>query len=702
LDDTFLVPSYQRGFRWSKEQVIALLDDLDEFHEARSQELLRRSGDGDEKEVTHPTSAGEFYCLQPVVVLSLGKDDDGRKKWELIDGQQRLTTILLIIRFLESQGIRVRGKYTLSYKTRNPRYFEALDDELRWETPDDHYIFEAYSAIKQWFEDRHHEAPENIAAVLLSSSERAFFKAKVIWYQLPDPPEGTSNEIEAFIRLNAGKIRLTNAELIRALLLKATNFTPELAPVSQLKIAQEWDRIEKRLHEDRFWFFIHGSESPHATRIDYLFTVYLLQQKCNVPSTEYGTFLCFQDLVVQDRKSSSLSNPSRKNAEDLWDGIKHLAQRLEEWEHDRVLYHLIGYWINVRVNDYEEDSAKIVVELLRRREGCKHQDFEEGLKASIFTALVHCRTPLSELDGMQIRYELDEWLGQIAYGNEQIRPLLLLFNIATLLRNPSSTVRFPFDQYSRQRWDIEHIRSVESGKPGNVSDRKKWLATVIEYWTGHRPDDDYATVNTSSGPPQEQITEVSRLCSLAKILLDDSPPDPSSCLQLSKKILESLGSDVDFEFDAYPDPGLERDRSRYFLEVTTLRAEALGLLVASTFDAERFDDLYTRILQHFGESKPSEIDHTIGNLTLLDSHTNRSYKNAVFPVKRKHILALDKTGTFVPLCTTNVFLKYYSRKLDQMMLWTEDCGDSYQCEIAETLTAFFVKGGHRPEKKDHE
>jgi len=46
----------------------------------------------------------------------------------------------------------------------------------------------------------------------------------------------------------------------------------------------------------------------------------------------------------------------------------------------------------------------------------------------------------------------------------------------------------------------------------------------------------------------------------------------------------------------------------------------------------------------------------------LDAETNRSYKNAVFPVKRREILNRDRDGTFVPLCTKNVFLKCYSAR----------------------------------------
>jgi uncharacterized protein with ParB-like and HNH nuclease domain len=69
----FIIPSYQRGYRWTETQVVQLLDDIWQFYKKEEKKT------------------GEFYCLQPIVVKQL---DD---KYEVIDGQQRLTTLFLII-----------------------------------------------------------------------------------------------------------------------------------------------------------------------------------------------------------------------------------------------------------------------------------------------------------------------------------------------------------------------------------------------------------------------------------------------------------------------------------------------------------------------------------------------------------------------------------------------------------------------------
>ena len=80
IKENFFIPTYQRGYRWDEKQVIELLNDVREFmHKGNIQ-------------------AGEFYCLQPIVVK---KRPDG--KYDVIDGQQRLTTFLIIQKFLRKK-----------------------------------------------------------------------------------------------------------------------------------------------------------------------------------------------------------------------------------------------------------------------------------------------------------------------------------------------------------------------------------------------------------------------------------------------------------------------------------------------------------------------------------------------------------------------------------------------------------------------
>ena len=88
----FFIPSYQRGYRWTEQQVKDLLNDVNEFE---PQELPN-------------SNEKTWYCLQPLVVRKMEGNDsrlpknDENEWYEVIDGQQRLTTILIILNPLNS------------------------------------------------------------------------------------------------------------------------------------------------------------------------------------------------------------------------------------------------------------------------------------------------------------------------------------------------------------------------------------------------------------------------------------------------------------------------------------------------------------------------------------------------------------------------------------------------------------------------
>src|SRR5690606_41975657 len=78
----------------------------------------------------------------------------------------------------------------------------------------------------------------------------------------------------------------------------------------------------------------------------------------------------------------------------------------------------------------------------------------------------------------------------------------------------------------------------------------------------------------------------------------------------------------------------------------------------------------------------------ISNLVLLDARTNRSYKNAVFPVKRNTIIEREKEGTFIPICTKNVFMKFYSNSVNQMTFWGDTDREKYLSDIINTINTY--------------
>jgi hypothetical protein len=98
-----------------------------------------------------------------------------------------------------------------------------------------------------------------------------------------------------------------------------------------------------------------------------------------------------------------------------------------------------------------------------------------------------------------------------------------------------------------------------------------------------------------------------------------------------------------------------------------------------------FDNIY-KVLRKKCESDESfDSVHSLGNLTLLDKWTNRSYQNAFFPVKRLIIIDNAKQGRFIPLCTQNVFMKAYSSHLGTLTEWKEQDCEDYLSEIKRVI-----------------
>ena len=231
----FWIPAYQRGFRWTPLQVTQLLDDIWEF--------ILDSEEG---------SRQAFYCLQPLVIKA---KDDGA--YEVIDGQQRLTTIYILLTYLDKiASLLGKQRFEIHFETRgeaNEPFLANIDLDRADENIDFFHICNAYHAIETWFSDRDQMHKLKLLQHLLNDDE-AGRNVKVIWFELAV----SENPVNAFARLNVGKIPLTNDELIRALFLNRSNGTEVDATSLQLKIAYEWDQLEKALQVDPFWFFLNN------------------------------------------------------------------------------------------------------------------------------------------------------------------------------------------------------------------------------------------------------------------------------------------------------------------------------------------------------------------------------------------------------------------------------------------------------------
>ena len=270
LGERFFIPSYQRGYRWKERQVTDLLNDLWDFQSSCKDD-------------------NEFYCLQPVVVT---RRPDGQ--WEVIDGQQRLITIYLILTSLHKQVESFeKTRFTIDFETRSETsgaFLQNIDPAQSEANIDFHHICRAYKAINQWFDSWDGPKKSRFLHSFVNSDELGR-NAKVIWYELP----ACDDPVEAFTRLNVGKIPLTNAELIRALFLSSGNFDENKLHLLRLQIAQEWDLIEKALQSDELWYFLHSGVNSPPSRIELVFQLIACEGGTKVGSDPFATFYYYSE-----------------------------------------------------------------------------------------------------------------------------------------------------------------------------------------------------------------------------------------------------------------------------------------------------------------------------------------------------------------------------------------------------------------------
>lgn len=407
----FYIPAYQRGYRWERTQVKTLLNDLYQCMEANGQE--------------------KDYCLQPVVVQKKGVQKKGELQYDLIDGQQRLTTIYILLRYAH------QNYFSFEYETREKTkdFLNNMDPQLAQTNIDFFHIYQAYTTIKDWLEETF---PADTDSHLYKLCNYVKEKVKVIWYEVG----AEADPIALFTRLNIGKIQLTNAELIRALFLSDTPNGMENR--RKYEMAIQWDDIEKQLRDDdgAFWAFITRKRAEdYPTRIDILFD--LMCHKQDAEKDPLFTFFKMEERLKHADRDS------------VWQEVINAFLQLKEWYKDNVYYHKIGYLIasgsNTMADLFDEARGK-----------CKSEfkDRLDELIAESITWRTNDKDSYWDLD-----YHKDY---------NRICRILLLFNVQSII-SYCVQQRFPFNKYNNEEWSIEHIHAQNSEGLKTVDVQLEWL-----------------------------------------------------------------------------------------------------------------------------------------------------------------------------------------------------------------------------------
>ena len=633
-DLAFFIPDYQRGYRWTRQQVEDLLNDIFEFSQKEN--------------------AG-IYCLQPLVVVRKSSDEQLLEKirqaddlsevkrllngqWEVVDGQQRLTTIRLILELLQLPRF-----YDIEYATRkeSAKFLNEIADPSNTEEAKDnidyHHISQAVIVIREWLEKKN---TEKFLSVLLK-------QVKFIWYETQE-----ENPKEVFTRLNIGKISLTNAELVKALLLNKSNFDSaddNKIRLWQQEISMKWDVMEYALQSSEFWLFLNKPNSERPTRIDFIFDMIchsdLLQCKNNnekEAADDYKTFRYFYHyLTVQKQQGIPMAQATHT----IWEKAQEIFQTLQEWFDDKELYHYIGFLICM---------GKSVDEIYSQwtRYTAKSDFNKTYLMPEIKNSLRG-----TDIENTYYEVNTDDKQKHNGGSKTNCRPILLLHNLQTVINQNNVLTgnkkyddgvfyKFPFHLYKSEGWDVEHIDSNTENKLNTIQAQREWL------------------LNAYFG-------------------LQDK-----AYQQLRERIQDFFRQYTGKAYEQSDNPDKQEERNTQFGELKNA-------------------------IEDINSSRRLSQDekNRIWNFTLLDSSTNRSYGNAIFPAKRRAIIGKDqskKVGTpqtdeegqimdskpenasssFIPPCTKYVFLKYYNTVSFDPNTWTKDDAKAYEDNIKEVLKDF--------------
>lgn len=627
----FFIPNYQRGYRWTEQQTIDLLNDVWEFASKKHAEY-------------------EFYCVQPLVVKLMDTDSKKKNKldinenwYEVIDGQQRLTTIYLILSSLkdaiktlklptnlyELKYQRETEEVNVSYYLKNIQNIKEIDNSHI-----DYYHMSCdFLTIQKWIENDDFNAGDFCNALLKfeldDNPENPRDKAnnvRFIWYESVD-----EDPIKVFTRLNIGKISLTNAELIKALFLNRSNFGDENyehIKLRQNEIASEWDNIEYTLQNNEFWMFLHKKGYDRPTRIDFIFDL-ICEQKTlgdfkNIGNDDYKTFRYFYEYFKGQKNR-------KEKLETCWKTVKSYFRTFKEWFDDLELYHYVGYlaYYNVELD----------VLYKQWKDAISKDKFVGYLKTRIEEKIKNCKD-------LSKQYEHDGGPGKTA-----CKPLLLLHNIQTVINQNLQLVekeeyklpvfyKFPFHLLKNEDWDVEHIDPETKNELKELKDQKEWLK--------------YTYLGLRTKIPEE----------------------------LKERIKSFLK---------------DEDKEKYF---GPLCAE-----IEKINPSVPWDD-------------PEKDKNKIWNYVLLDAGTNRGYGNAIYATKRSCIIGKDQGKTysitddleieeeagtiaFVPPVTKNVFIKYYSTTVNNLLEWTESDAAAYKNNILTTLKEFGVFDSQNKQNGDN-
>lgn len=483
----FSIPSYQRGYRWESteaggedeqeaKQVDDLLNDLTYF-------------------VTSNPHKKANYYLQPLMVKPRLLAD-GSYEWDVLDGQQRLTTMLLVLKCLKERlyGGQQFGLYELKYANRKQLDFNRItfdrasadyDFPMANENLDSYYVRKAKDRIERWYDNE----LSNNSSLSDKFKEMLFYpdetrgvnsspalRAKFIWYNVqalqPGAPQLNGNrqhDIEVFNRLNRGKISLTDSELINALFLLCIKVAPAYGSslLTPETLVRKWDDMGKKFQNEEFWNMIAPKGADYSNRLDLLFD-FIKDCSGNGKGSAYRFYY--------KKMHGLFTSPDINKVEELWTEVKQYFDTLCKWHENVHKHNFIGYLI-----ENGEELANIY----------RSPDLETKIRKGLGLENV------DEID--TLRYYDNE-------GYKKIRKVLLLFNVLTCDKFGQ---KFPFNLYRDNSFDVEHVNSQTDNPIEKIDEKIAWVKqqAIPCLWIDRNETDTNGILTSGAREARDLITE---------------------------------------------------------------------------------------------------------------------------------------------------------------------------------------------------
>lgn len=681
----FNIPDYQRGYRWETKQIRELLDDLLEF-------ALQKESDRQKNQ--DGQSGGAFYCLQPLVVVENNQNlVSGQKVFDVIDGQQRLTTMFLIINYIKRKPP-YRIRYDRACNKEQSICFEngeisydklknLLDKEIE-NNPDLFYLSKAIIDIQTWFEQQeaYYDGIDRIIEDIIQgryfkTPEQPFYEddsdtdvnegqsdVRFIWYDATDASIDYQGSISVFKRLNYGKTSLTAAELIKALLFQCDVYeSSQKAERKQVafRMSTEWDRMEKALQNKFLWSMLAPENKNKISNIDFLLSYVAthlvatnnLDITANPADKDY-------DYIVFDRYIKHKLNELdyAHIVEELWRRIQDVFDVIISWYNDRQLYHLIGLHLTLLNPKNKERPAnynKVLREMFEQFEQMTLQEFKDEQRRQIgnIISLNHENQESGEY----------KKLTDLAYGSndEDLIKILLVYNVTLCMKNGQDNQYFPFWFYQDTIPSLEHIH------PQHLHDEDIDFDKRCDWYSQKRKElDELSYKDENQRAEIENARDILDKVLLVKPTVDPDGIDSTAVKELIKKRKE--------EYEAN--------------EIEYKKA------------LQKIDELFDEL----ADIKPLEL-HCISNMALVDKDTNAALGNGLMMTKRQKLMERQdrfnnsegKEGAYTFAGTWRVFNKQFLdvntgsdgvTKASNLLFWSKNDRNNYLADIENIYSEY--------------